>query len=416
MKKRITDKYLESLQRNRPKERVEIGDETTPGLVVRATPNGVISFAIRYRIKGGDQKRETIGLYAAPTSSSLISLAYARQRAKDIAAAAGRGIDLPAVEATEEKEKERIADRPSTVSGLCDCYIADYCKQNQRRWCETERLFAMHVTPAIGGKTLTELRRADIVEMLEDLQNKKGLRAQVNRVRSQVVAMLNWAVEKEWLNGNPAASIKKRKKLETPRSRVLSHDELRAIWKATENLNNPARDFIRMLILTGSRRDEIRKMEWREIDPKAQVWTLPAPRNKSGNWDRPLPLSTALIEALGGITRIGPYILSVSGSKPYSNQRHLKVIIDRESGVTGWVLHDIRRTVRTGLSEIHVGQETAHHILGHAKLGMDKVYNHHRYMVEMRDALNAWAKHVANIVSDERDAPNVTQFPGAATA
>jgi integrase len=415
MKKRLTDKYLESLQRKPPKERIDVGDETTPGLVVRATPAGVISFAIRYRLKGGDQKRETYGVYWNGKQRGTATLAAARQRAMDVATAAARGIDLPAVEAAKEKEKERIADRPSTVSGLCDCYVADYCKQNQRRWCETERLFAMHVKPAIGGKTLTELRRADIVDLLEDLQNRKGLRAQVNRVRSQVVAMLNWAVEKEWLNGNPAASIKKRKKIETPRSRVLSHDELRAIWKATDNLNSVARAFIRMLILTGSRRDEIRCLEWREIDLKAQVWTLPARRNKAGT-DRTIPLSTAMLEVLEGLPKIGPHVLSMGGSKPYSNQRHLKRIIDSESGVTGWVLHDIRRTVRTGLSEIHVSNETASNVLGHAKQGMDKVYNRHTYLNEMRTALNAWGKHVEYVVGDKRDAPNVTQFPGAATA
>jgi integrase len=406
MKKRITDKYLESLQRNPPNARLDVGDETTPGLVVRATPAKVISFTVRYTPKGGTQQRETVGVYPK------ISLAYARQRAMDIAAAAARGIDLPAVEAAKEQEKEQIADRPATVGGLVDRYITDFCNGNHRRAKMTARLFEMHVKPAIGDRLLTELRRADIIEMLDDLQNKKGFRAQVNRVRSHVRAALDWAVEREWIEVNAAAGVKRRK-IEAARERVLDREELRSIWRATEKVNGIARAFVRMLVLTGQRRDEIRCMEWSEINLAAKTWTLPARRNK-GKRDHTLPLSDAMVEVLESVTKNGPYVFSVSGGKPYSSQKRLKQIIDREADVTGWVWHDVRRTVRSGLGELRIPEAVAERILNHAQKTLDRVYNRHSYRQEMHEALTTWAKHVAFIVGDARDAGNVARFPGAA--
>jgi len=104
------------------------------------------------------------------------------------------------------------------VGDLLDEYVERYCKPNQRKWGLASRMFDSHVKPTLGRKPLAELRRADIVELLDDLQNKKGLRAQVNRVRSEVLAALNWGIEREYLDTNPAAAIKRRK-IEVPRDR-----------------------------------------------------------------------------------------------------------------------------------------------------------------------------------------------------
>jgi hypothetical protein len=102
----------------------------------------------------------------------------------------------------------------------------------------------------------------------------------------------------------------------------------------------------------------------------------------------------------------------VSGERPYSGTKRLKEILDRDSGVTGWVLHDIRRTVRSGLAELHVLEEVAERILNHAKKGLAKVYDRHAYIEEMRAAMEEWAARVAFIVGDGRDASNVVSFDG----
>ncbi len=399
--KRLSDRYLQTV-RAPPTGRLEILDTEAPGLVLRVNPAGLRSWTIRYRPKGHPQRRASFGSYP------MISLAEARQRAREIAAAAGRGVDLPAQEALKVKERRRQVGRPATVAEVLDRYIAEYCEPNQRRWQLTKRMFESHVKPAIGDRQLNELRRSDLVEMLDVLQNEKGFRAQVNRIRSQVVAALNWAIEREWIETNPAAAIRKRR-IEAARERVLSHDELRAIWNAADRLSDPSRAFVKVLILTGQRRDEIRCMRRSEIDLKESIWILPKERNK-GKRDHALPLSPTVSDIIKDLPKLGQSVFTVSGERPYAGTKRLKEILDRESGVAGWVLHDIRRTVRSGLAELHVPEEVAERVLNHAKKGLAKVYDRHAYTEEMRTAMEGWAEHVAFIVGDARDVSNIILF------
>jgi integrase len=289
---------------------------------------------------------------------------------------------------------------------LLDRYISDYCKANQRRWKMTERMFDRHVKPTLiggmrlGDKPLGELRCGDIVELLDDLQNNKGFAAQVNRARTEVVATLNWAIEREWIEANPAAAIRRRK-IEAPRERKLSDDELRTIRKTACGLREPSNSYVRTLILTGQRRDEIRRMTRAERDPKESLWTLPKGRNK-GKRDHGLPLSTAVMEILDSLPNLGPYFFTVTGQKPYAGTKRLKEILDRESGVTGWVFHDLRRTFRSGLAKLGVREEVAELLLNHARRGLVKVYNQHEYLEEMREAVEKWTDQVAFIVGDAR--------------
>jgi integrase len=222
------------------------------------------------------------------------------------------------------------------------------------------------------------------------------------------MAALYWAVDREWLDANPAAAIKKRK-IEASRERVLSRDELRAIWQAADALGAPSGPLVKMLILTGQRRDEIRCMEHAELDWKDKVWTLPAARNK-GKRDHIVPVVGAVADLIQTLPVYGDYVFTVSGRKPYAGMKRLKEILDHKSGVRDWVLHDIRRTVRSGLAELRVPEEVAERILNHARKGMTKIYDRHRYLDEMRTALDAWAEHVAFIVGDARDAENVVRL------
>jgi integrase len=344
------------------------------------------------------------------------TLALARSA---ICAAARRSRDLPTEEAAAVKAgteaERRAAERPNIFGELLDRYISGYCKATQRRWKMTERMFARHVQPTtIGGirldyRPLDKLRRGDIVELLDYLQNTKGLVAQVNRVRAEIVAALNWGIEREWIDANPAAVTRKRK-IEAPRGKKLSDDELRAIWKAARRPSEASNSYVRTLILTGQRRDEIRCMARAERDAKERVWTLPMARNK-GKRDHILPLSIAITEILDKLPDIGPYFFTITGKKPYAGTKRLKEILDRESGVTGLVFHDIRRTFRSGLAKLKVREEVAEILLNHAKSGLVKVYNLHDYLDEMRAAMEAWANHVTLIVGDARDASNIVSFP-----
>jgi len=405
MKKRLTDRFVQIVAAPASGRAVYIDDDA-PGLELRVSADGRKAWSIRYRPKGAERKRETNGTYPA------VSLAVARQRARDIGAAAARSIDLPATEKRERDEQRKADNRPHTVGDLLDEYVERYCKPNQRKWTLTARMFDSHVKPTIGKKPLGELRRADIVELLDDLQNEKGLRAQVNRVRSQILAALNWGVDREYLDTNPAAAIKKRK-IEASRDRVLTDDELRAIWRAADGLPDPSRSLVKAWILTGQRRDEVRCMVWSEVDLTRAVWTLPAARNK-GKREHEIPLAPAMLALLDGLRRRGLPAFTTDGSKPYAGQKRLKAILDRESGVAGWTLHDFRRTASTGMAALHVPQDTIDRVLNHAKGTLAGTYNRHQYAEEKRRALEAWAERVAFIVGEARDAVNVVELRASA--
>lgn len=405
MKKRLTDRFLESVAAPTTGRAVYI-DDNAPGLELRVSSDGRKAWSIRYTPKGGVRTRETYRTYPA------VKLTDARHRARDIAAAAARGIDLPEHEKRQGAEQRRAKNRPQTVGDMLDEYVERYAKPNQRRWTLTERMFEAHVKPTLGKVALGELRRGDIVELLDDLQNEKGLGAQVNRVRSQILAALNWAIEREYLDVNPAAAVKKRK-IEASRDRVLIDDELRAIWQAADRLPDPSRSLVKAWILTGQRRDEVRCMVWSEVDMSRALWTLPAARNK-GKRDHEIPLSPAMVELLGSLRRRGTPVFSTDGTKPYAGQKRLKAILDRESGVTDWTFHDLRRTASTGMAALHVPQDTIDRVLNHAKGTLAGTYNRHDYLDQKRTALETWADRVAFTVGEARDAANVVEIRASA--
>jgi integrase len=402
----MTERWLNSKQvQPFHGERREFVDRKAQGLVLRVSERGgeiLKVWMVRYRPKGAAQRRCAIGEYG-PTP--LLTLEAARQRARKIVSAARDGIDLPAKEAEDrraEQARKRDKTAPQTVADLLDLYISDYCRANQRRWRLTERIVENHIKPApLGRKPIAETRRADVIELLDHLQNRKGFAAQVNRVRSLLLAAFNWAVEREKVEMNPAAGIKKRKGIEFRRTRVLTDDELRAIWTAAEGLSDPSRSLVKTWILAGQRRDEVRCLPWSEIDDGNRAWLLAATRNKSKR-DHLIPLAPAIAAILGRLPRRGALVFTVDGNKPYAGQKRLKEILDRESGVPNWTFHDFRRTVSSGMARLGVPQDIIDRVLNHAKPTLAGTYNLYEYIDEKRMALETWAEHVAFIVGERR--------------
>ena len=403
MKKRLTDRLLQSVT---PPVSGRDTYTDADGLELRVSPpdkrGGVLkSWSIRYHPKGGKRRRTSYGSYPK------IPLAEARARAKEVAAAAARGIDLPAAEEREREEQRKGAKRPQTFGDLLDRYVEQHCRPTQRKWETVERLYQRHVPSRLRETPPSELRRGDLVELLDELQNKKKLKAQVNRVREHLIAALNWGVDHEYLDVNPFAGVKRRR-LEAPRTRVLTDDELRAIWRAAEKRPGVGSVFVKVLFLVGQRRDEVRLMAWSEVDFARALWTIPSDRNKAKR-EHEVPLSPAMVELLGHARAGGP-VFTLNGKKPYAGHQLLKAFLDRESGVAGWTYHDIRRTVASGLAALQVPQDTIDRVLNHSKGTLAGTYNRHRYLDEKRRALEAWADHLAFILGKAHDGANVVEL------
>jgi integrase len=405
---KLTDRFLSS--RKAPATgRAIYTDSTVPGLGFRVSditprnPDGRRDWLLRYRPRGQSQKAVALGTYPA------VSLSSARQRAGEIVAAARRGVDLIALEEREAEVQRAAEAKARPLSEIARAYL-DSVKR-LRSWRSIESRTRCHIIPKLGNKPVGEITRADVVEFLDDLEREEGLRHQVNRCRETLRAIFAYTIERDLVTVNPVNGVSKRK-VEIPRDRTLTTDELSALWRAIDELPQLPRAYFRVVVLTGARRNEVRCMAWSEVDLDAGLWRVPPERNKSGRaFD--LPLTAPVVEALRALPRIGPMVFTLNGKRPMAVHQ----LIERLRGDAGLVdvrLHDLRRTLRTGLAKLGVSFEVAERVLNHAMPGLQAVYNRHNYLAEKRTALMLWAEHVLTLARKRE--PTVVAFRTAAVA
>jgi integrase len=279
-----------------------------------------------------------------------------------------------------------------------------------RSWHQIESRMRCHIIPKLGNKPIGGVTRADVVEFLDSLERKQGLRHQINRCRETLRAIFAFAIERELITVNPVIGVSKRK-VEIPRDRTLSTDELATLWRAIDKLPELPRAYFRVVLLTGARRNEVGRMDWAEVDLAAALWRLPAERNKSA---RPfeIPLSAPVVETLRMLPRLGPLVFTLNGKQPMTLHPWIERV-RRDAGLINARLHDLRRTMRTGMAELGIPFEIAERVLNHAMPGLHAVYNRHNYLAEKRRALQLWAEHVLAI-AEERETKVVALRPAVA--
>ena len=393
--KRLSDAYLRSLAAPAT-GRLVVPDKAVEGLSLRITAKGARSWLVRYRPRRQKQRATVLGPYPS------MSLADARERASAIVSAAKRGVDLIAEErraAEEAAEAERRAqERARSVETVAEDFLK-HCKARLKSWRQVDSWVRNHIVPEIGTQVVGDIQREHIVELLDKMQLGQGLRQTVNRVRETLLGLFAFAVERGYVDQNPVAGAKRRK-VEVKRKRVLSRDEIRALWLGVNGLPDPGRSFVRLLLLTGCRREEARRMRWSELDLDAALWRIPGERTKNGH-DHEVPLSGRALEILKTLPVRGPFVFTIDGKRPLAGMSGLKERIDRASGLAGWRLHDLRRTLRSGIAEMGVAYEVAERVIGHTMPALDQTYNVHTYLAEKRAALDRWANHVQAITDGQ---------------
>lgn len=362
--------------------RREISDDLTRGLYLVVQPSGSKSWAVRYRV-GGKPVKETIGAYPA------VSLADAREEARQRVAMVGKGVD-PRAEREAKRQAEAEA-KANTVAAVASDFIRLYCQRRNRSWREQEAILRRHVLPRLGDLSIDAVRRRDVARVLDEL----GHMPQAARVTLAALRkMFNWAIERGIVEANPCTVIKA-----APirrRDRVLSDDELQRVWHAADTAGYPFGGYVKMLILTGCRRGEIAGLRWSDID--GDVFTIAAENYKTG---RPhvVPLSRLALEVLASVPQIEgvSHVFAGRGDVAMSGFSKRKAALVAAAGVD-FDLHDLRRTLRTGLSRLRVPFEVAERCLGHTPAGVSAHYDMHAYLAEKRDALEAWARHVEGLI------------------
>jgi integrase len=268
------------------------------------------------------------------------------------------------------------------------------------------------VLPLWGSRTIENIRKRDIVALIDGIADR-GAKIMANRTLAHVKRLFRWAAARDIIESDPAAHVEKPAP-ETRRDRVLTHDELTTIWAAAAARGFPFGPAVQLLVLTAARREEVFGLSWREVDLDSAAIRLPAERAKTKE-GRTIPLSPVALSLLGELPRFvgGDFVFGQGGQAPFANVGHAKarldrvIAVDRGEPMQAWRLHDIRRTVATGLQRLGTRLEVIEAVLGHvsgSRAGVVGIYQRHRFEDEARTALTAWGKHVLRLLSPDRGA------------
>jgi integrase len=388
---KLTLNRIDSLECPEGKRDVLVFDGEQRGLGVRVTASGSKTYLAQYNWRG-QKRRIPLG------SCSGVSLAKARDAVRAIMGDVAKGIDPVA-----ERKKAKAHEALTLAALLSDWQALHLASKRPRYAAEAVRAlrntFARHLSlPA------SNLTRPAVVRALDKLA-RDGHAAMAARTAAYGGAAYRWAIKRGALSENPFANLPV-----TPaerRERLLADDELAAIWRATEG-PGPFSGIVRLLILTGQRREEVAGMTWAELSDDFSTWTLPASRAKNGT-THIVPLSAQSQGLLRSLPQFGELVFpGLRG--PFNGWSKAKAALDARSGVASWRLHDLRRTAATGLQRLGVRLEVTEQVLNHvsgSRAGIIGVYQRHDFAVEKRAALDAWGERVVAIVEGRAATHNV---------
>jgi integrase len=383
MAKRLTTKGLEHLKPGTIRREVPDGG----GLYHVIQVSGHRSWCLRYRYKGRSIK---LTLKADP-----FALVAARLEAATAKKTLEEGND-PAQARKAEREKTELA-KADTLRSVATEYLTREEKRlrsiGQRR-----RIFERLVFPALGGVPIGDIRRVDVVRLIDRVEDASGERM-ADYMAACLQRLFNWFAirEETFVSPIPRGLPKRYDTAGRARERTLTDDELRAVWATAENWDGPFGAFVQFLLLTCARRSEAAEMIWSEMD--GTDWVLPAARNKV-KAELVRPLSADALAILARQPRIAgsPYVFTIDGRYPLNGFTRLKRRFDAKCGVTKWALHDLRRTSRGLLSRAGVAPDHAERVLGHKIGGMRKVYDRYEFHAEKKAALEALALQIRRIL------------------
>ncbi len=408
----FTDKLLANL---RPREkRYVVWEENhrrLGTLGVRVAPSGRRTWIFMYRFSGRS-RMATLGLYPRMTVAAVHAAVAALMEALE------RGQDPT----RERLDARRELQRAPTVETLATDFVEKYGKKRKRTWQNDQETFAKHVIPRIGHLKAVDVRRRDVIAMLEAIAEKAPTAA--NRVLALVRKMYNWAVEHEICEYNPCYRLS-RPSPENTRDRVLSGAEIKTFWRtlnldtapstpdknadAPESasstwISHAVRIALKLTLVTAQRRAEVAHAARSEFDLDERIWTIPAERSKNGKAHR-VPLSDLaldLIKELMGLAGNSGWLLpSPRGEgKEHVNAEALTRATTRLLeciDVPHFTVHDLRRTAASHMASLRISRTVIKKILNHTDKDVTAIYDRWSYDDEKRDALDAWARRLHDI-------------------
>jgi integrase len=379
------------------------GAKAPRGFGVRVTAAGARAFVLNYRLRGREH-RFTIGAW--PDWSALKAV----REARDLRQRVDRGEDPLQDRAPPPAAK--------SVSNVLEDFVTRYVRNKERPLRSADHIesaFDRLVKPRIGKLGVYDVRRSHIAEMLDRIEDEAGP-VMADRTRAYLRKALAWYAERDDQFNLTAAFVRVKPRAnpkDRARTRVLSDDEIRAIWPAFGEAGTFGA-LAKTLLLTAQRRDEVADMSRKEIG-EDEIWTIPAERYKT---KRPnfIPLSMAALALIEAQPKFDDcdYVFPSRAKTPYSGFGKSKAKLDKAvfaslnkrakkgakvEAVPNWTLHDLRRTAKTLMVRAGVRPDISERVLGHVIGGVEGTYDRHSYADEKRDALEKLATMIEHILN-----------------
>ncbi len=413
-----------------PLRRLEIPDLGCRGLLLLVHPSGKKSWIMRFR--GSDQKMVKLTLgsvdlgpgVAKPKIGDPLTLAAARRLAAEVQHKRAQGLDP-----VREKRRARAAaktaqtaEAASSFGVLARLFIQDHARPRNRGWEETARLLGLdaNLAPIPDGlaerwaaKQVSDIAKRDIIALLDECrfntfpgairQRPEGkISDGMSRTMFAVLStFFKWLVGRDLVERSPLVGLS-RPPAPASRDRFLSDQEIRAFWRACEEIGEPFGPALKLLLLTGQRLNEIAGMRWTEIDDDGATLRLARERTKK---DRAhfVPLGPMARSIIGSVSRKAgsPYVFTTNGRVAIGGFANIKRRLDASMGASDWRLHDLRRTFAERMGKIGVAIHVTEKILNHVSGTMGSivgVYQRYNYADERRAALEAYEVYLRGVL------------------
>lgn len=391
--------------------RTEIPDGKTRGLFLIVQPSGAKSWALRYRFAGKPAKL-TIGPVLEVRETPLDEIPLGEPHTLSEARLAADKARAQVATGQDPKERQKAAMAAPvasvTVEDASKAFMVERKAQARNRAAhEIQRQFDVYINPAIGAKPIDTVTGDDARGVIKALV-KAGSPLMANRVHATLATFFKWAADadQKLVAQSPYKEFSKPSD-EKSRDRVLSNAELAALWNVAGDEGQPFGTIVRLLILTGQRRSEVSGIRDSELDLNARLWTIPAERAKNGQ-KHIVGLSPQAVAELAGVERIKSKLglwFTTTGKTPFSGHSKAKGRIDGKLGFAeAWRLHDIRRTVSTGMAALGEPVPVVEAILNHVsgtRAGVAGIYNRHAYSDEAELALESWGRFITDIIAHD---------------
>ena len=403
MKRNLTDRTLKSLKPTKPGTHTDVWDLGFPGFGVRVSDTGRRTFVLTARYPGSkNPTRRKLGVY------DQMSLEEAREKARGWIKLIAKGIDPESAE--EAARHVALRKQENTFLAVTEEFFKRHLSKT-RQFKKAEGVIRREFVSRWAARPITEITRRDVLAVVDGLVDA-GKPYQAHNVLGYARRIFNWAISRGvyGLQNSPCDRMRPKEIIgaKKARTRVLNEDELRALWKASEAMGYPYGALFQMLALTGQRKSEVAEARWSEFDLAKKLWEIPAERMKS-DAGHAVPLSDEAVRILESLPRFtkGDYLFSASyGVRPvvggFAKAKHaldVKMRGELRRPLPPFVIHDIHRTMRTGLSALPVPDLIRELVVAHTKPGLHKVYDRHTYLDEKRQALDLWAKRLRDIIT-----------------